>query len=161
MNPIKNKIANEMSDAQSTVNAWVSNNEKIVFTNGCFDLLHIGHIKYLQEARSLGDRLVVAINSDASVKRLKGASRPIKDEENRLYCMAALSMVDLVVLFEDDTPIDVIKSLNPNVLVKGGDWSIDQIVGSEYVLARGGSVQSLKFIDGQSTTSFVQKLDNK
>ena len=150
-----------MTEAQSMVNSWVSNNEKIVFTNGCFDLLHMGHIMYLQEAKGLGDRLIVAINSDASVKRLKGESRPIKDEENRLYCMAALEMVDMVVLFEDDTPLKVIKRLSPNVLVKGGDWSIDQIVGSEYILEQGGEVQSLKFIDGQSTTSFVEKLDHK
>lgn len=132
-------------------------NKKIVFTNGCFDLLHVGHVRYLQQARSLGDILVVGINTDASVKKLKGPSRPIQNEADRAEILSALSCVDYVAHFSEDTPLELIKKVLPDILVKGGDWKPENIVGSDVVLARGGKVQSLQFIDGRSTTSLIEK----
>ncbi len=134
-------------------------NMKIVFTNGCFDLLHIGHIKYLIEARSKGDFLVVAINSDVSVKKLKGPTRPIQNETDRSEILAALAAVDATVIFEEDTPENIIKVLKPDVLVKGGDWKINQIIGGDFVQSYGGQVLSLMFINGKSTTSIVSKIE--
>ena len=132
--------------------------DKVVFTNGCFDILHVGHVKYLQQARSLGDALVVGLNSDDSVKRLKGETRPVQCEEDRAEILAALECVDVVVLFAEDTPLDLIKTIEPNVLVKGGDWSVDKIVGSDFVRGRGGEVHSLPFVQGRSTTSIIEKV---
>lgn len=129
----------------------------IVFTNGCFDILHVGHVHYLNEARALGDVLVVGLNSDASVKRLKGESRPINSEDKRKYLLENLRAVDHVAMFTDDTPLDLIKAITPNILVKGGDWSVDQIVGSDHVLQNGGTVKSLKFIEGESSTNIINK----
>lgn len=131
--------------------------KKIVFTNGCFDLLHIGHIRYLQEAKALGDLLVVGINSDASVQRLKGPTRPIQNQDDRAEILAALAAVDFTVIFNEDTPAELIQQICPDILVKGGDWKIDQIVGSNQVLAAGGKVYSLQFVDGKSTTSLIEK----
>ena len=136
----------------------VRKDKKIVFTNGCFDLLHVGHIKYLQEARSKGDFLVVALNSDESVKKVKGPTRPIQNEADRSEILAALAAVDATVIFEEDTPENIIKSIRPDVLVKGGDWKISQIVGGEFVQSYGGQVLSLLFINGKSTTSIVSKI---
>lgn len=144
--------------ASETLAAWRASGEKIVFTNGCFDLLHFGHIHYLADARDLGNRLVVGINSSASVRRLKGPSRPINDDLTRLHNMAALEMVDLVVVFDQDTPLELIRLLLPDVLVKGGDWAAESIVGAQEVLAGGGSVCSLPFVDGYSTTSIEAKI---
>lgn len=141
------------------INSVRSSNKKIVFTNGCFDLLHVGHVKYLKEARSKGDFLVVAINSDASVKKLKGPSRPIQNEGDRSEILAALEAVNATVIFEEDTPENIIKLLKPDVLVKGGDWKISQIVGGDFVQSYGGQVLSLMFIDGKSTTSIVSKIE--
>ena len=132
--------------------------KRTVFTNGCFDLLHVGHIKYLQEARSLGDRLVVALNNDASVQKLKGPTRPVQQELDRAEIMAALECVDFVTLFGDETPIKLIELLKPDVLVKGGDWTPDKIVGAQSVLARGGQVKSLAFQPGRSTSSIIEKI---
>jgi D-glycero-beta-D-manno-heptose 1-phosphate adenylyltransferase len=137
------------------------NNKRIVFTNGCFDLLHIGHVKYLKEAKSKGDFLVVGINSDASVKRLKGPTRPIQTETDRSEILAALEAVDATVIFTEDTPEMLIKMLRPDVLVKGGDWKIHQIVGGDFVQSNGGQVLSLMFIDGKSTTNIVSKIEQK
>ncbi|MEK6773756.1 MAG: D-glycero-beta-D-manno-heptose 1-phosphate adenylyltransferase [Bdellovibrionota bacterium] len=130
---------------------------KIVFTNGCFDLLHVGHIRYLQEAKSLGDFLVVAINTDASVRKLKGPERPIQNENDRAEILAALACVNTTVLFDEDTPEKIIQQIRPDVLVKGGDWKPDQIVGSSFVQSYGGTVKSLKFITGKSTTELIKK----
>ncbi|MBX3016708.1 MAG: D-glycero-beta-D-manno-heptose 1-phosphate adenylyltransferase [Bdellovibrionaceae bacterium] len=130
---------------------------KIVFTNGCFDLLHVGHVRYLQAARQLGDELVVALNSDASVKRLKGPERPIQTENDRAEIMAALGCVSFSVLFTEDTPARIIEAVKPDVLVKGGDWKIEQIVGGTFVQSYGGEVRSLQFIDGKSTTKLIEK----
>lgn len=133
---------------------------KTVFTNGCFDILHIGHVHYLNEARSLGDKLVVGLNSDKSVKRLKGNERPINNELDRKYVLENLKAVDEVIIFDEDTPIELIKKINPHILVKGGDWPIEKIVGHEHVLANGGVVKSLSFKDGYSTTSTLEKIKN-
>ncbi len=162
MNPyfqqhIQNKIK-DWAAAQQQVKEWQETGETVVFTNGCFDLLHYGHIYYLAAAKELGNRLVVALNTDASVQELKGQHRPIKDQKNRLHLMASLQMVDLVVLFGEPTPLELIQQLSPNILVKGGDWRPSQIVGSDYVLSKGGTVQSLPFIEGYSTTVLEQKI---
>lgn len=133
--------------------------KKIVFTNGCFDILHVGHTRYLEEAKALGDVLVIGLNSDASVKRLKGPSRPIQNQSDRQELLLALRFVDYVFIFEEDTPLNLIKKINPQVLVKGGDWAPDQIVGSEFVLSNGGDVRSLPFSQGKSTTGIVGKIE--
>ncbi len=130
---------------------------RIVFTNGCFDLLHAGHVRYLRAARALGDRLVVALNSDASVRRLKGPERPIVRLRDRCEVMAALEMVDFVTSFGEDTPLRLIRELHPDVLVKGGDWSVVQIVGGADVLAWGGEVLSLPYAAGYSTTEIIAR----
>ena len=134
-----------------------SSNKKIVFTNGCFDLLHIGHVRYLQEARSLGDILVVGVNSDRSVQVLKGPTRPIQNQNDRAEILAALACVDYTVIFDEQTPERLIHQVQPDILVKGGDWKISEIVGSDFVLANGGQVRSLQFIDGRSTTKIIEK----
>ena len=132
--------------------------KKIVFTNGCFDILHRGHVTYLAEAKKLGDLLVIGLNSDASVKRLKGPERPINNEEDRKYVISQLKSVDFVEIFTEDTPLNLILKVKPDVLVKGGDWKIDQIVGGKEVIANGGDVFSLNFVDGYSTTSIIHKI---
>jgi len=142
----------------ATLVQWRKAGDKIVFTNGCFDLLHYGHLHYLADARDLGDRLVVGLNSATSVRRLKGSTRPINDELTRTHLLAALEVVDAVVIFEEDTPLDLIKLVQPDILVKGGDWQPEQIVGSDVVLARGGKVLSLPFIQGYSTTNIERKI---
>ncbi len=132
--------------------------EKLVFTNGCFDLLHPGHLRYLGEARSLGDRLVVAVNSDAIVAALKGAGRPLVPLEERMEVLAALACVDYVIPFEEETPARVIEALVPDVLVKGGDWAPEDIVGKDTVEAAGGRVLSLPFAPGYSTTALIERI---
>ncbi|MCD8479905.1 MAG: D-glycero-beta-D-manno-heptose 1-phosphate adenylyltransferase [Candidatus Cloacimonetes bacterium] len=131
---------------------------KVVFTNGCFDILHAGHVLYLEEARALGDLLIVGMNSDSSVKRLKGSSRPINPERERAIVLAALEAVSYVCVFEEDTPYNLIESLKPDILVKGGDWQIEDIVGSDIVLAKGGQVRSLSFTDGLSSSNVITKI---
>lgn len=131
--------------------------KKVVFTNGCFDLIHKGHVTYLERAGKLGSLLVVALNSDASVKRLKGPSRPINSLPDRLEVLAALESVDYVTWFDEDTPLELIRLLKPHVLVKGGDWKIDQIVGAQDVISWGGKVRSLVFVEGRSTTQIIEK----
>lgn len=130
----------------------------VVFTNGCFDILHPGHVDYLQRARNLGERLVVGLNSDASVRRLKGPTRPVNDEASRALVLAALACVDHVVVFEEDTPYELIRAVAPDVLVKGGDWSVDRIVGRDLVEARGGRVLSIPLLPGHSTTAIIDRI---
>ncbi len=137
---------------------WIAAGKQIVFTNGCFDLLHYGHLHYLAEARDLGHKLIIGINSESSVKRLKGPTRPINDEATRFHLLASLFFVDAVVPFEEDTPYELIAAIKPQILVKGGDWKPEQIVGSDIVLAAGGKVLSLPFIDGYSTTHIEQTI---
>jgi len=131
---------------------------KTVFTNGCFDVLHVGHIRYLKEARALGDRLVVGLNSDESVKRLKGSKRPFVPESERAELLMALSAVDEVLVFEEDTPLELITKVRPDILVKGGDYSIDQMVGAKEVIEWGGEVKSLNFYAGRSSTDIIKKI---
>lgn len=130
----------------------------IVFTNGCFDLLHAGHIHTLAAAKDLGRRLIVGVNSDASTRRLKGAHRPINPAEQRTLLLAALLVVDAVVVFEEDTPLSLIEHITPDVLVKGGDYTADQIVGSDWVTEHGGQVKTIPFLAGYSTTSIESRL---
>lgn len=131
---------------------------QIVFTNGCFDLLHVGHVKYLQKARKLGDLLVLGLNSDASVRRLKGPKRPLIGEDERAHILAALNCIDYVVLFDEDTPSDLIALLRPHILVKGGDYTADGVVGKELVESWGGRVELINFVDGKSTTNIIEKV---
>ena len=135
--------------------------QRIVFTNGCFDILHFGHVSYLEEAKDCGDVLIVGLNSDASVKRLKGETRPINGELERAFVLCGLKSVDFVVIFDQDTPYDLIKLITPQVLVKGGDWKPEQIVGSEHVLNHGGEVKSLLFQAGFSTTNLIDKINEE
>lgn len=142
--------------------AWLARarreKKKIVFTNGCFDILHVGHTRYLQHARSLGGALVVGINTDASVRRLKGPGRPVNAEKDRAEVLGSLACVDAVVLFNDPTPLALIKKVKPDWLVKGGDWKKKDIVGSDFVEAGGGRVRSLPFVKGFSTTAALEKI---
>ena len=156
---IKKKILT-WEQAKEKIAIWKAEND-VVFTNGCFDLLHYGHLHYLAEARKLGDKLVIGLNSEDSVRRLKGPHRPINDEKTRQFQLASLQFVDAVVVFEQDTPYELIALLKPDILVKGGDWKEDQIVGSDIVLSYGGSVKSLPFVEGYSTTNIEQKIKNQ
>jgi rfaE bifunctional protein nucleotidyltransferase chain/domain len=149
----------DLTNLRRLCNIWRMKGDRIVFTNGCFDILHRGHVEYLQEAAALGDRLVVAVNSDASVRRQgKGPDRPLNDESSRAKVLAALRLVDAVILFDEDTPLALIKAIVPDVLVKGGDWPVERIVGAEVVMAAGGEVRSLKLVDGFSTTALVDRI---
>jgi rfaE bifunctional protein nucleotidyltransferase chain/domain len=139
-------------------NQWKKEGKKIVFTNGVFDLLHKGHIFSLTQAAKEGDVLVIGLNSDSSVKRLKGDSRPINDQDSRALLLAALSMVDAVVIFEEDTPLKLIASILPGALVKGGDYTIDEIAGAKEVIANGGKVVINPILDGFSTTSIIKAI---
>ncbi|MBK7269784.1 MAG: D-glycero-beta-D-manno-heptose 1-phosphate adenylyltransferase [Flavobacteriales bacterium] len=140
-------------------NIWRVKGDRIVFTNGVFDLMHRGHVTYLEEAAALGDRLVIGLNSDASVKRLgKGTDRPLNDQDSRATVLSALRCVDAVVIFDEDTPLDLITSVRPDVLVKGGDWSPERMVGADLVKAAGGSVHSLPLVEGFSTTALLAKI---
>jgi len=152
------RVVTDWAFAKTLVERWQTKGETVVFTNGVFDLLHPGHITYLAQARALGHRLVLGLNSDASVKRLKGDSRPLQAEEDRAFNLAALRSVDLVVPFTEDTPLELISLLHPNVLVKGGDYTIKTIVGADEVLGWGGKVEVLSFVKGKSTTSLIEKM---
>lgn len=132
--------------------------KKIVFTNGCFDILHYGHLKYLRKCKTLGDVLVIGLNSDASVRILKGRKRPINFQRQRAEILSALEFVDYVVIFSSDTPLNLIKGIAPHVLAKGGDWGKNDIVGSDFVLKNGGRVASVKFVKGYSTSGLIKRL---
>ncbi len=140
------------------INIWRSEGKKIVFTNGCFDLLHLGHIDYLAKAAGLGDKLIIGLNSDQSTSKLKGSNRPIADERSRSAILAALFFVDAVVLFEEQTPLELIKTIMPDVLVKGADYTVDEIVGADVVLKNGGEVKTIEFLPGYSTSLMEQKI---
>lgn len=135
--------------------------KKIVFTNGCFDILHVGHKRYLQEAASLGDILVVGVNSDDSVRRLKGSDRPVNSEQDRVEMLCAIGFIDYVVIFGEDTPYELIKKIQPDVLVKGGDYKPEEVVGRDIVEGRGGKLELIKFVDGKSTTNIINKINHK
>lgn len=152
-----NKIKN-IDVLVEIISAEKSRGKRIVFTNGCFDLLHVGHVKYLQKARSFGDLLILGLNSDASIKRLKGEKRPLIGEEERAHILAALDCIDYVVVFDEDTPLNLIEALKPSILVKGGDYTLDGVVGREIVEANGGRVELVQFVDGKSTTNIIGKI---
>lgn len=147
-----------LDEAKQIVAEWKTASEKIVFTNGCFDIIHKGHVSYLAKARDLGTKLILGLNTDESVKRLKGANRPVKELESRALTVASFEYIDLVIPFSEDTPQKVISTLLPDVLVKGGDYKIDDIVGAKEVTANGGTVQTIDFVDGFSTTNYFKKL---
>ncbi|WP_187262801.1 D-glycero-beta-D-manno-heptose 1-phosphate adenylyltransferase [Pontibacter beigongshangensis] len=146
---------------QHLLQTWRDQGQKIVFTNGCFDILHLGHVDYLEKARQLGDKMVLGLNTDASICRIKGPGRPLQDEMSRARVMASLLFVDAVVLFDDDTPLKLIEAVQPDILVKGDDYSIENIVGHEVVLARGGAVETVPLVKGYSTTSIVKKIEDQ
>jgi rfaE bifunctional protein nucleotidyltransferase chain/domain len=147
-----------ISEAVELATAFRRDGKRIVFTNGVFDILHPGHLRYLQYARSLGDILIVGLNSDASVRRNKGPERPINPQEERAEILEALECLDLVVLFDDDTPAEIIRAIQPDILVKGADWAEDAIVGRDTVEARGGKVVRVPVEDGFSTTALIEKV---
>jgi rfaE bifunctional protein nucleotidyltransferase chain/domain len=142
------------------VDSWKAEGKKIVFTNGCFDLLHAGHIAYLSEAAGLGDKLIVGLNSDSSVQCIKGPQRPINNEHTRASLLASMFFIDAVVLFSEDTPLEVIKTVLPAVLVKGGDYQVENIVGAAETIANGGKVEVLSFLPGYSSTAIIEKIKN-
>jgi len=146
------------ADLPGRLEQWRAEGKKIVFTNGCFDLLHAGHISYLTDAASLGDVLILGLNSDASVQRLKGPDRPINDDKTRSTALAGMFFIDAVVFFDEDTPLELIAMVRPDVLVKGGDYQIDQIVGATETLEQGGNVQVLTFLPGYSSTAIIEKI---
>ncbi|WP_116545022.1 D-glycero-beta-D-manno-heptose 1-phosphate adenylyltransferase [Pontibacter virosus] len=156
----KDKILS-LPDLQVQVQAWHNQGQKIVFTNGCFDILHLGHVDYLEKARQLGDKLVLGLNTDASISRIKGPSRPLQDEMSRARVMASLLFVDAVVFFDEDTPLELIKAVQPDILVKGDDYTIENIVGQDVVTARGGEVKTVPLVKGYSTTNVVKKIENQ
>lgn len=154
---LKRKIKN-LNTLKKIILKLKRRGKRIVFTNGCFDLLHYGHVKYLEDAKSKGDILVVAINSDSSVKQIKGNNRPIVNEKDRLGLIAALESVDYVVVFKEETPLEVIKELKPDILVKGADWNKYNIVGRDFVLSYGGMVSTVKLLKGRSSTNLIKKI---
>ena len=154
---IKSKISDE-NDLQKKLLAWRMLGDKIVFTNGCFDILHRGHLEYLAEAAALGNRLVIGLNSDESVQRLKGPGRPVNTIYDRAMALAALGFTDAIIVFSEDTPLQLIKLLRPDVLVKGGDYTSEEIVGALEMEASGGEVAIISFVDGYSTTTFLDRL---
>jgi len=151
----------ELAEAKKETDNLKSQNKKIVFTNGCFDILHIGHTRYLHAAREFGDRLIVAVNSDRSVRSIKGPGRPVLNQEERIEILAALESVDLVVIFDQDDPLKVIKYLVPDVLVKGGDWKEDDIIGADVVKKAGGKVLTIPFISGYSSSQIIKRIGMK
>jgi rfaE bifunctional protein nucleotidyltransferase chain/domain len=147
-----------LDDLKNQVNAWKQTGEDVVFTNGCFDIIHRGHIEVLAQTADLGDRLIIGLNSDSSIQKLKGEDRPIIDEQARAILLAALSFVDAVILFTEETPINLISTLLPDVLAKGGDYEIETIVGHEIVQNNGGEVILVPFVDGFSSTTIIDKI---
>lgn len=140
------------------INEWKKNGCKIVFTNGCFDILHLGHLDYLEKSRNLGDKLVIGLNTDRSVRQLKGQNRPINTELSRARMLAALAFVDLIIAFDEETPLELIKNVQPDILIKGKDYSIENIVGAEFVLGNGGEVKTIELLEGYSTTEIINKI---
>ena len=148
----------DLPQMQSQVAAWQQEGKKVVFTNGVFDLLHIGHITYLAKASELGEKLIIGLNADSSVRRIKGEDRPVNDQNSRAALLAALFFVDGIVVFEEDTPLNLIATLLPDILVKGADYAIENIVGGKEVIAKGGEVKTIDFVEGYSSTSIIQKI---
>lgn len=157
---VENKIVKNWESISQRINLWNFKGEQIVFTNGCFDIVHRGHIDYLSKAKDKGDRLIIGLNTDKSVKALKGETRPINDEDSRALLLASFSFVDAVILFNEDTPYELINFLKPNILVKGSDYDVKDIVGADIVINNRGRVETLDFIEGFSSTSIINKIKN-
>ena len=157
MEKIKDKIQG-LEKAKSLVKLWHEDGQKVVFTNGCFDILHYGHVDYLEKAKALGNKLIVGLNTDASVSRFKGPDRPIQDQESRAQILASLQVIDLVVFFNEETPLQLISSLLPDILVKGSDYLAENIVGAEVVKKNGGEVKTIDFVSGYSTSRLIKKI---
>lgn len=157
---VLNKIFTSRNQLQQKVAEWQHQGQHVVFTNGCFDLLHRGHVDYLAKAADCGQRLIIGVNTDASVSKLKGPNRPIQDEQSRLQILASLQCVDAVILFDEETPYELIKQLQPDVLVKGSDYKPENIVGFDIVTAKGGQVKTIDFIPGFSTSGIERKIKN-
>ncbi|MFM6936706.1 MAG: D-glycero-beta-D-manno-heptose 1-phosphate adenylyltransferase [Aquirufa sp.] len=149
-----------LAEAKSRRSVWKQESQQVVFTNGCFDILHLGHVDYLEKARQTGTKMIVGVNADSSVRQLKGPSRPVNNEYARARILAALEFVDLVIIFEEETPLNLINELLPDILVKGDDYSIDTIVGAKEVIAHGGKVTTIPLVPTYSTTNIIQKLKN-
>ena len=160
LNKLKAKIFN-IKDLSEIINEWRLNGDKIVFTNGCFDLIHLGHLEILARSADLGDKLIVGINSDMSIKKIKGNSRPIIEEDSRAKQLAAIEFIDAVILFNEDTPYDLINILKPDVLTKGGDYKKNDIVGNQLINKEHGKVVIIPLTQGYSTTSILEKIKNE
>jgi len=150
-----------LEEIKSIRAALKADNKKVVFTNGCFDIIHAGHIDYLNKAKALGDILIVGLNTDDSVKKIKGDKRPILNQDERAEIISTLKPVDYVVLFDEDTPAELINELVPDILIKGADWKIDEIVGGEKVLANGGEVKTIEFVNDQSTSKIIDLITSR
>lgn len=155
---IKDKIV-DIESLSNKLSNWRSEENKIVFSNGCFDILHRGHVEYLSKAADLGDKLIIGLNTDNSIKRIKGPLRPINDENARATVLAALEFVDAIIFFDEDTPYNLIKSVQPDILVKGNDYKAEDIVGYDIVVGRGGKVETIELVEGYSTTGTISKIN--
>jgi len=157
---LSKKIATSKEELLRLVNIYKFQNKKIVFSNGCFDIIHRGHIEYLAKAASFGDVMIIGLNTDSSVSRLKGENRPVQDEKARALVIASLSFVDNIILFDEDTPFELINYLKPDILVKGSDYSVETIVGADIVLENGGKVETIDLVEGYSTSNIIEKACN-
>ena len=157
---INDKIFHSRESLVKVRDQWKHRQEKVVFTNGCFDILHLGHMDYLSKAADLGERLIIGVNTDASVSKIKGPNRPIIEEVTRLTKLASFAFVDGVILFDEETPMELIKSVRPDVLVKGGDYKISTIVGADFVKQNGGNVIVIPFLEDHSSTNYINKISN-
>jgi len=155
---MSNKKIKRIKDLKKTVENLKRKGKKIVFTNGCFDILHIGHINYLRKAKAKGDILIIGLNSDDSVKKIKGKGRPLTSQNERAEILAALEFVDFVTIFEEETPLNLIKEIKPDVLVKGGDWKKEEVVGSDFVESYGGKTALIPLVEGKSTSLIIEKI---
>jgi rfaE bifunctional protein nucleotidyltransferase chain/domain len=161
---LEQTLLDKITDLPTLLNklkSWKSEGKKIVFTNGVFDLLHLGHITYMAKAAELGDKLIIGLNADASVKRLKGENRPVNDQSNRAALLATMYFIDAVVVFEEDTPLNLITQIMPDILVKGADYSVENIAGAKEVLANGGEVKTITLVEGHSSTNIINKIKSQ
>lgn len=158
---IKDKIFFKQKEAYNKIQTWRFKEEKIVFSNGCFDIIHRGHLEYLASAAAMGNKMIIGLNTDSSTQRLKGPTRPINDEYSRALLLASLGFVDMVILFEEDTPFNLINFIQPDILVKGSDYKTEDIIGYDIVKAKGGQIKTLDFIEGFSSTGIIKKIQNE
>lgn len=155
---LHSKVFSSFDKAAEQISEWHSVSDAIVFTNGCFDILHAGHVSYLEEAKELGDKLIIGLNTDGSVQRLKGLARPVNSENERAMVLAGLASVDMVIYFQEDTPVELIHKVKPQFLVKGGDYTLEEIDGADFVMEHNGKVKILSYLEGISTTSIIDKI---